>query len=163
MLHDLLRSRRRPRLLQTGSTWHPSGFGTTAVPWLGTGTREHRARNGTATRCQRRSREPEQSRHGVDTARPPPLAPGPAGPGRLLRLRPGRPCAAPHRGTPGPWAPTGGRATAPPRLKPGTGNPPPHRSPARDRGDAAGAGSKLKNKGFSNFFTSCHLCKANTG
>lgn len=62
--------------------------------------------------CQGRSREPEQSRYGVDTARPPPLAPGPAKPGRLLRghrrsSAPGVPAQPRTAGSPGPWAPAG--------------------------------------------------------
>lgn len=124
-------------------------------------------------RYQRRSREPEQSRYGRT---PPGRLPSPRAPQSRAGFSagtgvppPGRPCAAPHRGDPRPTAPTGDGLRAPSRSNPGTGNPqPPHRSPARGatggparEGRCGRGSSKLKNNGFSNFFTSCHLCKAN--
>lgn len=115
MLHDTPRSRRQPR--QTGSAWHLSDFGTTAIH--GSVRVPANTEDGTVPE---ESREPEQSRYGVDTARPPPLAPGLAKPGRLLRghrraSAPGAPAQPRTAGTPGPWALTRGRATRPIALE----------------------------------------------
>lgn len=169
MLRDLLRSRRRTRQAVTDrQRLAPLGVWHDGNSWLGTRTREHRPRNGSAIQGKQR-REPEQSRYRMDTARPPPLATGPAKPSRLLRgHRGGVPAQPRTAGTPGALAPTPGRATRPiaPESRDGgihrrrTAPRPERRraAPARKKGDATGAGSQDKKKGFSNFFTSYDFC-----
>lgn len=178
MLHDLLRSRRRPRRAVTDRQHLvPLGVWHDGTSWLGTRIRERRARNGTAIRCERRSREPGQCRCEVNTAQPPPLDPAPAEQGRLLRghrrqgaSAPGVPAQPRAAGTPGPWAPTGGRARRPIALESREGvstaaaplpgprgdwRPPPERGAMRLGLEA--------NSRIRDLATSCHLCKANTG
>lgn len=177
MLRDLLRSRRRPRQAFTDRQHSaPLGVWHDGNSWLGTRTREHRARNGTANRCKQRTRAvPVQGGHRLSaSSRHGPRKAGPASPRAPAPGRPrsGRPCAAPHRGDSRPMGSDSGIGYAPTALEPRDGGirrrrtaPRPERrlaAPARERGDVAGAGSKAK-KGFSNFFTSYHLCTANTG